>query len=47
VLLKVIFGEMADLLLFGQHVLPSKLIHSDFHFKYPTIDKALKNLLDK
>jgi len=47
VLLRMIFGEMADLLLFGQNVLPSKLIHSDFHFKYPTIDKALKNLLDK
>lgn len=47
ILLKMIFGEMADLLLFGQCVLPSKLIHSGFHFKYPTIDKALKNLLDK
>ena len=47
ILLKMIFGEMADLLLFGQHVLPSKLIHSGFDFKYPTIDKALKNLLDK
>ncbi len=47
ILLKIIFGEMADLLLFGQHVLPSKLIHSGFNFKHPTIDKALKNLLDK
>ena len=47
VLLRMIFGEMADLLLFGQHVLPSKIIHSGFHFKHPTIDKALKNLLDK
>lgn len=47
ILLKIIFGEMADLLLFGQKVLPSKLIHSGFHFTYPTIDKALKNLLDK
>lgn len=47
ILLKIIFGEMADLLLFGQHVLPNKLIHSGFNFKYPTIDKSLKNLLDK
>mgnify|MGYP005992427093 CR=1 FL=1 len=47
IILKMLFGEMAELLLFGQHVLPRKLIHSDFHFTYPTIDKALKNLLDK
>ena len=46
-LLKMIFGEMADLLLFGQHVLPNKLIQSGFMFEYPTIDKALNNLLDK
>jgi len=46
-LLKMIFGEMADLLLFGQHVIPNKLIQSGFMFEYPTIDKALNNLLDK
>ncbi len=47
VLLKLMFGEMADLLLYGQCVIPSKLINSGFHFKYPTIDEALNNLLDK
>ncbi|MBU2870393.1 TIGR01777 family oxidoreductase [Colwellia sp. E2M01] len=45
--LKIILGEMADLLLFGQKVLPSKLINSGFRFSYPTIDKALKNLFGK
>jgi uncharacterized protein (TIGR01777 family) len=43
-MLKVIFGEMADLLLFGQHVIPDKLQKSGFKFKYPTIEAALKNL---
>ncbi|MCO4797671.1 MAG: TIGR01777 family oxidoreductase [Colwelliaceae bacterium] len=47
VLLKIVFGEMADLLLFGQNVVPRKLINSGFNFKYPTIDNALKNLLNK
>jgi uncharacterized protein (TIGR01777 family) len=43
--LKFIFGEMAELLLFGQNVIPSKLINSGFTYKYPTIDSALNNLL--
>ena len=43
--LRVIFGEMADLLLFGQNVLPNKLIKNGFQFEYPTIDKALEHLL--
>ncbi len=47
ILLKIIFGEMADLLLFGQHVLPNKLTQNGFTFEYPTIDKALNNLLNK
>ncbi|MEW6990996.1 TIGR01777 family oxidoreductase [Colwelliaceae bacterium 6441] len=45
IVLKIIFGEMADLLLFGQNVIPEKLNRSGFTFKYPTIDLALKNLL--
>lgn len=43
-LLVLIFGEMSDLLLFGQHVLPNKLINSNFTFQYNHIDKALQNL---
>ena len=46
-MLKLIFGEMADLLLFGQDVKPTKLKNSGFHFTYPTIDIALNNLLTK
>jgi uncharacterized protein (TIGR01777 family) len=43
--LKFIFGEMSELLLFGQNVIPSKLKNSGFIFKYPSIDSALNNLL--
>ena len=46
-LLRIIFGEMADLLLYGQDVLPRKLIRSGFQFKYPTLDKAMKHLLNQ
>jgi len=45
--LKIVFGEMADLLLFGQHVIPKKLKNSGFIFKYTTIADALEDLLNK
>jgi uncharacterized protein (TIGR01777 family) len=44
-LLKLIFGEMADLLLFGQNVTPEKLINSGFRFKHAELEHALKDLL--
>jgi uncharacterized protein (TIGR01777 family) len=44
-LLKLIFGEMADLLLFGQNVIPEKLIKSGFTFKYGHLTHALRDLL--
>ncbi len=47
IFLRFILGEMADLLLFGQCVIPNKLIKSGFHFQYPTIGQALSNLLAK
>ncbi len=44
-LLNILFGEMADLLLFGQNVIPQKLLNTGFTFKYPTLDAALNNLI--
>jgi uncharacterized protein (TIGR01777 family) len=44
-LLKLMFGEMADLLLFGQNVVPQKLISSGFRYKHPELVNALKDLL--
>lgn len=43
-LLKAIFGEMADLLLFGQHVVPKKLVDSGFSFTHSNINQALMDL---
>ncbi|WP_068545145.1 TIGR01777 family oxidoreductase [Thalassotalea crassostreae] len=43
--LRLLFGEMADLLLYGQNVIPKNLLDNDFKFQYPTLDKALNNLL--
>jgi NAD dependent epimerase/dehydratase family enzyme len=39
------FGEMADLLLFGQNVIPQKLITSGFRFKHADLASAFKDLL--
>ena len=44
-LLKMLFGEMADILLFGQNVVPTKLINSDYSFKYSTIKEAFSDLI--
>lgn len=43
---KLLLGEMSALLLFGQNVLPTKLLNSGFTFKYTTVDKALSNLIN-
>jgi uncharacterized protein (TIGR01777 family) len=46
-LLKILLGEMSDLLLFGQNIIPKKLIDSGYSFKYPTIEKALAQLVNR
>ena len=44
--MRLALGEMADeLLLSGQHVLPTKLVANGFAFQYPTIDKTLQAIL--
>jgi uncharacterized protein (TIGR01777 family) len=44
-LLKLLFGQMADLLLFGQNVVPKKLVDSGFSFTYSNLNQALMHLL--
>ncbi len=44
-LLKIVLGEMSDLLLFGQYVVPNKLINSGFSFRYANISGAFTHLL--
>ncbi|MBC8317414.1 MAG: TIGR01777 family protein [Desulfobulbaceae bacterium] len=42
-ILKLHFGEGATVLTGGQHVLPERLLQSDFTFQFPTIAEAVKD----
>jgi len=42
--LKMMMGEMSDLLLYGQFVLPNKLLSHNYRFHYPTLKPALESL---
>lgn len=42
---RLLLGEQADLLLEGQRVAPRNLLASGFQFKYPSLEKALQDLL--
>ena len=44
--LNLAMGEMADLLIFGQYVIPSNLLDAGFEFQYPDLHPALESLLD-
>ena len=44
-MLKLRFGEVADILTTGQRVIPAKALALGYQFKFPDIDGALKNLL--
>lgn len=43
-LLRLVFGEMADILLFGQNVQPKRALDSGFQFNYPQLKDALNAL---
>mgnify|MGYP000002583772 CR=1 FL=1 len=45
--LNLLFGEMADLLIYGQNVKPQALLDAGFQFQYPKLLQALSNLLVK
>jgi NAD dependent epimerase/dehydratase family enzyme len=44
-MMRLLFGEMADLLLKGQRVLPQKALANGFSFTYNTLEEALKELV--
>ncbi len=43
--LKIVFGEMASLLLESQKVLPKKLLDSGYRFRFPELSGALSDVL--
>ncbi len=45
--LRIAVGEMADYMLKGAKVVPNKLKEEDFHFLYPTIERAIKDVVSK
>jgi uncharacterized protein (TIGR01777 family) len=44
-MLKLIVGEMAEILLTGQKVLPQRSLDQGFTFRYPSLDAALADVL--
>jgi uncharacterized protein len=43
--LKLLFGEMSEIILQGQKVIPEKVVQSGYTFQYPTIESALMQLM--
>lgn len=43
--LKLLLGEMSEMLLTGQNVKPTKLLDQGYRFRYPDLDGALEDLL--
>ena len=45
--LKLLFGEMSELLLVSDRMLPKRLLDEGFKFRYPDLDRALANIFSK
>jgi NAD dependent epimerase/dehydratase family enzyme len=43
--LRLLLGQQADVVLHGQHVVPNRLLGSNFTFAFPSLRKALGHLL--
>jgi hypothetical protein len=43
--LRLALGEMADVVLASQRVLPAKALALGYRFRFPTIEPALRDLL--
>jgi hypothetical protein len=44
--LRLILGEVAALVIGGQHVTPNRAVTEGFSFRFPTLEPALRDLLD-
>lgn len=47
IVLKMALGELGEISLTGQKVIPEKALKAGYKFKYPTIDEALKSIYGK
>ncbi len=45
-MLRIILGEMADVILDSTKVIPANLLASGFKYHYPTIEQALQDIID-
>ncbi len=45
--LKILFGEMAQILLEGQRALPKKLLFAGYEFKYPDLSDVLEDVISQ
>jgi hypothetical protein len=45
--LKLLFGEMSELLLVSDRMLPQRLLDEGFEFRYPDLDRALAAIFGK
>ena len=43
--LKLILGEMSELLIGSQRVIPKRILETEFQFKFAYLEDALKNVL--
>lgn len=46
-LLKLVLGEQSSIILKGQRAIPQKIEEIGFHFQYPSLEEALRNLLKR
>lgn len=43
--LRLLVGEMADMVTTGQRVIPKRALELDYHFRYPSLEPALRDIL--
>jgi hypothetical protein len=46
-IIKITLGELGDILLTGQRVLPEKALKAGYKFKHPDVDEALRAIFEK
>ena len=45
--LKIALGDVADVLLTGQHVVPKRALEAGYRFQFPELEGALRDLLGR